>query len=366
MESTSTARTTMNGKPVLWRPAKTVLNLHSKFEEKLLCDGPTFSLGDACAYSCTYCYVPSMMRKAQYLPHDQPHESVVFRRQNALVTLMEQLTTPRRGGGRQPKYGEPSDQRVVYSSPLVDIAANGDLLLETAYACATILEQTHWHIRLLSKSHQLPKLAQVLIEAGRMRGFGGEDVRRRVIFGVSTGTVDDAQGQIIEPDCPKVSRRLQSLHQLQDEGFRTFGMLCPSLPQRDYAEFADACFESIRATRCEHVWAEVINPRGPAMERTVRALQDGGYEWQAAELRKCAKDPTLWEDHARQTFLAHVARMSGMNYDHPDNFKDTPAPAINATRLHFLQYVTKTTAAWWHAQRSNGAVCLGASAFPKP
>jgi hypothetical protein len=54
----ATPRTTMNGKPVYSVPAKAVINLDSGFKHKLLCDGPTFSTGSACAYSCAFCYVP--------------------------------------------------------------------------------------------------------------------------------------------------------------------------------------------------------------------------------------------------------------------------------------------------------------------
>jgi hypothetical protein len=59
-----TGRSTMNGKAVLRRKARTVLTLKSKaFQEKGLCDGITLNLGDACAFSCTYCYVGCAMHK---------------------------------------------------------------------------------------------------------------------------------------------------------------------------------------------------------------------------------------------------------------------------------------------------------------
>jgi len=49
-------RAIMNGKPVFDVPAKSVLNMESGFRHKLLCDGPTFTAGSACAYSCCFCY----------------------------------------------------------------------------------------------------------------------------------------------------------------------------------------------------------------------------------------------------------------------------------------------------------------------
>lgn len=336
-------RTTMNGKPVLSRPAKTVLNMESGFKDKLLCDGPTFSLGDACAYSCSFCYVPDMMRKAAYVPHDQPHESLVIRRENALQILHDQLTVRAKGGVRKPKYDNHNDNRVVYSSPLVDCAANMDLVRETVEACALILELTHWHIRLLSKSNLLPHIARgLVIEANNRKTFTVDDTVTRVIYGVSTGTLDDKLAAAFEEGCPKVSKRIESLHWLQDNGFRTFGMICPSLPQKNgYAPFAIDMANALRIEKCEHVWAEVINVRGASMTKTVRALRVAGYEWEATELERISADPSAWELYARLTFGAHASR------------------SYRPGQLRFLQYVTASSASWWRQQQTLGAVLLG-------
>src|SRR5947208_2637146 len=125
-------RTTMNGKPVYRLPVSTVLNLHSGFEEKLLCDGPAPALGDGCAYSCSFCYLP---------------------------------------------------------------AAVAGMLLDAAG-----------------------------------RDYDADDVMTRMIFGVSTGTFDDRLAAAFEEGTPLVSKRINSLHVLQDNGFRTYAMVCPSLP----------------------------------------------------------------------------------------------------------------------------------------
>jgi len=56
-------------------PAKSVINFDSGFKHKLLCDGPTFSTGTACAYTCSFRYVPAMMRRDPHLKGiEQPHE----------------------------------------------------------------------------------------------------------------------------------------------------------------------------------------------------------------------------------------------------------------------------------------------------
>lgn len=358
---TTPQRNTMNGKPVLTRPAKTVLNMHSAFEHKLLCDGPTFSLGDACAYSCSFCYVPDMMRKAAYVPKDQgAHADIVVRRENALDTLLNQLTnTSKRLSYRTRKFSDHTDQRVIYSSPLVDVAANMDLVRETVQACILLLTLTHWHIRLLSKSNLLSKVAELLIKTvkeggvlGRARHFvplTEESIRRRMIFGVSTGTLDDAQAAAFEQGCPKVSKRLESLHWLQDNGFRTFGMICPTLPQQNYNKWATDILAALRPDKCEHIWAEVINVRGDSLTNTVKCLHEAGYEWQAAELGRCATDKEVWEHHARQTFLSLRSELDYLRQLH------TPQATV---RLRFLQYVTKETRPWWQSESTAGAILL--------
>lgn len=249
----------MNKKPVFFRAAKTVINMTSGFQEKLLCDGPTFSTGDACAYSCAFCYVPAMMQKAAYIPKGHKHAAMVVRRENALDVLKTQLK------GMKPDVKE--KELVIYSSPLVDVAANMDLVRETVDACAHILINTRWHIRLLSKSNLLPKLAELLLKVTD-HPIWEDRVRRRLIFGVSTGTLDDDQAAAFEQGCPKPSKRIESLHWLQDHGFRTFGMLCPSLPQRNYTQFAQELLHAIRPEKCEHIWAEVMNVRGNSLSNT--------------------------------------------------------------------------------------------------
>src|SRR5215211_4198581 len=167
-----TGRAVMNGKPVFTVPAKTVLNLESGFSHKLLCDGPTFSTGSACTYKCAFCYVPAIMGKSPHLKEVRAagleHEDVVIRRGGAVDALRSQLVD-RHGA---PKYKTPGDTRVIYASPLVDVAGNMELVRETIECCRLILELTNWHIRLLSKSNLLPKVAEQLAGA-----------RDRVIYG---------------------------------------------------------------------------------------------------------------------------------------------------------------------------------------
>jgi DNA repair photolyase len=331
-------RPTMNGKPVYTIPSKTVLNLESHFKPKLLCDGLTFSLDTACVYRCAFCYVPDMMRKQQpYLERHGvtgKHEDIVIRRANAVDSLREALA--------KPKARAIADKElVVYSSPLADVAGNMPMVRDTIEACSEILKQTKWHIRLLSKSNLLPKVAE-----GLCIMHPEKCIKERLIFGVSTGTLDDKLAQAFEEGTPLVSKRIASLHWLQDNGYRTYGMICPSLPQLDYSKFAREMAQAIRADRCEHVWGEVINLRGESFERTIKALSDAGHTWEVSALRRVAIDKAAWEDYARATFNAHVQEYGGR------------IGADGTPKLRFLQYPQAGSLDWWKSHINVGAILL--------
>lgn len=327
--STPSSRLKMNGKSVVEVDSPTVINFKSGFVHKMLCDGPTFTTGSSCVFSCTFCYVEDLMRKNPHkLPNPKDHQHMVIRRRNPVDVVRKQLTY--RNGN--PRFSDANDRRVIFASPLVDVAANMELVRETIDVCRVILHHTNWQIRLLSKSSLLPEVAQAL-----------EPFRERMIYGVSTGTLDDRLAASFERGTALASKRISSLRQLQDSGFRTFAMICPSLPLDDgaYTDFAQRCADTLRTDRCEHVWAEVLNVRGESMLRTCAAFQAAGFEKQAAMVRLVSDDSGAWEDYARKTFEAHAKVYAGQ-----------------PGKLRFMQYVRKATRAYWESQVKNGAIIL--------
>jgi DNA repair photolyase len=327
----------INGKPVFSVPTTTVLNLASGFGHKLLCDSLTFTAGSACVYSCSFCYVIALLRRNKWIQaitkgKDLKFSEIVVRREQPVEKLRKALT--RRG---KPKFLDPADTRVIYASPLVDIAPTMEFVIETAEMCLVILELTNWQIRLLSKSPLITKIAEKI----------PAEHQHRMIYGLSTGTLNDGIAKAIEIGTPLVSKRIEALHKLQNMGLRTYGMACPILPQLDPKAYAARIAEVLRVHQVEHVWAEALNVRDESMTRTCDALRQSGYH-QEAELLKCvSEDSAAWEDYARQTFLA---------------LKEV----IPANKLRFLQYVQKDHSAWWHDQAHNGAVLLGQTVGSAP
>ena len=322
-------------KPSFEIERNTVLNLNSGFRHKRLCDGPTFTAGDACQFSCAYCYCPAAMQKDRKLQAilqqaGKAHCEVVIRRNNAAAILRKQLTT--RSG--HPRFADPADRRVCFASPLVDVAGSVQLAEETIELCRVILELTNWQIRLLSKSRLLPLVAAVLAP-----------YRDRLIFGVSTGTLNEPLAAAIEHGTAWLSKRLEALHELQDAGFRTFGMACPSLPQSDYDAFAAAQVNAVRLAQCEHFYAEVLNERGASLDRTTGAMRAAGFAAEAAALHAACTDRQQWEAYARATFLAYTR-------------------VVPPSKLRFLQYVTPASFPWWKEHEALGAILLGRAAAP--
>ena len=80
-------------KPVIESESR-ILNPDSGFAPKLLCTGPTFTAGTACAYSCTYCYVEAMVGTKPFvtrLLHGQKFRDVVIRRRDSVNRLRKEL-----------------------------------------------------------------------------------------------------------------------------------------------------------------------------------------------------------------------------------------------------------------------------------
>jgi DNA repair photolyase len=196
------------------------------------------------------------------------------------------------------------------------------------------LENTHWQIRLLSKSALLQTVAE-----------GLADHRDRVIYGLSTGTFEDPLAQSFELRASTPTARLRTLHWLQDNGYRTFAMLCPVLPQDDYHKFAAEAVRQVRADRCEHVWAEVLNVRGQSLVQTCAGLRTSGFEEAAKRLEEVSgpDNKSAWESYARATFLA-LSKM------------------VPPEKLRFMQYVQAGQLGWWQQRERCGALLLGAHA----
>ena len=383
-------RDTILNKPV-YIANTTPFNEHSGFVHKRLCDGPTFSAGTACAYSCRYCYVEGIVLKQQAVQDvlnesKKPFNEVVIRRNNPLKKLAIELTTEKSGSngencdaesllppeliekwgltgdssisGRFPKFmGSKYENKVVFGSPLVDIAANNVLADETVELCEMFLRLTSFQLRLLSKS---PLLQSIIAEKLHERLPDEKNgAKKRVIFGLSTGTLNDEVARVIEVHAPSPTARLEALRLLQDNGFRTYGMLCPILPQEDPVAYAKEAMEKIRAEKCEEIWAEPVNLRSGSKDKSANKDEQGSFNATLAALRKAkltdqanrfekvANDNKAWEDYSKKLFNALQAAAE--------------SHSKGKTKLWWLHYPRdKGDIPSWESHTEQGALLLGA------
>ena len=325
-------------KPCFLIHSKQVIKENPAFGQKKLCDGLSFTAGHACAFSCVYCYVPaSLARNKRILAikmngDDLRSQDFVVEIANAPVIAREYLTVG--GDLKTPRFKNPKDNRIIFASPLVDVAGNMGQVKVTVAICLEILNLTHWQIRLLSKSPLLREVAERI----------PAEFKHRMIYGFSTGTLDPVASAAIEKGTPPVGKRLEALHWLQVNGYRTYGMICPLLPQKNetaYRAFAEQAAAQINLEKCEQVWAEVLNPRGGSLRATTTALRQAGRIDEADLVDRVAADQDAKQEYAMQTFLA-MSRV------------------IPTDKLRFLQYTTgKEEFERWETFQEHGAVLLG-------
>lgn len=316
-----------HGKPHYTTPAKQILSFSEEFKKKELCTGPTINLGLACDYQCSYCYVPGLMGRHPTVlaigkTSGNKHQEISLTKSDPLPTLKRELLY----ADATPRF---MAHEVVFTSTLIDPCSNKEMLANTLGACKLVLAHTPWTIRLLTKSAAVVQLAKELV--------GDKD---RVIFGVSTGTLDDNVARHVERGASSPTARINSLRTLAESGFQTFGMICPILPKTDLEAFADEVASKILPYVTEHVWAEVLNARGSSFRNTIEALKQAGDWGGQIALQKVHSNKATWEEYARDTFAALGAR-------------------VQAGKFHFLQYVQEGQTTWWRNQMHRGAVLLG-------
>ena len=326
----------VNGKDRFEIHSDAVIKVKSGFGDKLLCDGPTFTAGHACTFSCTFCFVPGMLWANKRLNHIKKGrgENIIVEIADAAKKAREFLATG--GDSAKPKFKHPADQRVIYASPLVDVAGTMHQVKVTIGICLEILQLTHWQIRLLSKNSLLLEVAKKI----------PDEYKSRMIFGFSTGTLDSDLAETFEIGTGKVSKRLEALKWLQANGYRTFGMLCPILPQKDYAELARQVAATREFDQCEHIWAEVLNERGGSLSATIEALRAGKRIEEADLLAKVVSDKVERVKYEEQTFLAL-------------------AKVLPPGKLRLMQYVDEHDYSIWEPRQDQGAILLGKYAKEK-
>ncbi len=211
-----------------------------------------------CEFNCSYCssnaaahirWARTRINKAvlaQAGSRFDPHRSdgLVVGFEDVVGALEEELSVTRQkpGHGKTLVYSQLTDG----FSPVAVRAGTTRRILDL------LIEKTEYRIRILTKN-------AIVGNRQWVRYFA--DHADRFVVGLSIGTLDDQFGKRLEKGTSIPSARVKALHQLQDAGVPTFGMLCPVFPAVLETDELERLIAAVRPDLCERVWAEPYNDR---------------------------------------------------------------------------------------------------------
>ena len=166
-----------------------------------------------------------------------------------------------------------------------------------------------------------------------------KEYSERMIFSLSTGTSIKEISNAIEKYATPISSRLETLYWLQDNGYRTFGMICPVIPSE--IDRVNILLNQVRPDKCEGIWVEAINVRGKSLVNTYKRLEEAGLYDHANELKNVMGNRKAWSNYCKKLFIKFKAEMKKKYLLH---------------KLHFLQYVTKEDKKFFESHLE--AICL--------
>lgn len=287
--------------------SKTGIALSEGFKKKRLA-AYSVNIGNVCGFGCAYCYVPDMPFQHQSVKKllHQGNKIGDFSNYREFDDLISAVT-------KDIKKFKPGDTSMVIFCTTCDPCATLEHVEMTTAAAKVILENSDLQIRVLSKSTNIQMVAQSL-----------SVYKERVTYGLSTGTCLPAVSRAIETNASPILNRIATLHWLQDNGYRTFGMICPVLPSEK--GMVAKLLNQIRPELCEDIWVEAINDKGNSLTNTHKALIRAGLDWHAYAIRKVMENKVAWRNYSTEFFLA---------------FRKELKKRKLSQKLHFLQYVAK-------------------------
>ena len=303
-------------------PCKTGIARTIGFEHKRLAEY-SVNIGNICEFGCSFCYVPSITIKQKSVKsildkgYDIEEFSSYRSKENVLYTVAQDLRKIKRG-----------DQGTVFFCTTCDPCAIPEHTDISIAAIKMIMEKSNLQVRVLSKSVLIRDIAEALFS-----------YKKRITYSLSTGTSLEKISKAIEKNASAIKQRVEMLHWLQDNNFRTYGMICPVIPSE--VDRVKQLVDQIRPELCEDVWVEAVNVRGKSLINTYEKLMNAGLEKHAQELKRVMGNKNDWRDYSKKLFL---------------HFQKEMRDRGQLKKLHFLQYVSPEDKEFFEKQE--GAVCL--------
>jgi|SRR5208282_4498081 len=148
-----------------------------------------------------------------------------------------------------------------------------------------ILWHAGWEVRILTKNAAVTKDFDLVAK-----------YRDRVAVGLSlTGTARQEEIlKVLETNASPITHRMAAMQKAHKLGLRTFGMLCPLLPGiADDPKTVDELVQFCLDNGAEEIFAEAVNPRGNSLRLCAEALQEAGFEKEAAAVN-AVRDEKNW------------------------------------------------------------------------
>ena len=252
-------------------PLKTGINHTPEFFKKGLCSH-SVNPGIKCGHDCLYCSTGAMMRMH---PAFKACGENPFHHGYSICDP----STPDRVSKDAQKFRKPG---LVQLSTICDAWAPEAGRHKLGKRCLqAILAEPGWSVRILTKNISVMNDFDLV-----------ERYRDRVLVGISiTATTDkNAVIKVLEPNASSIIQRTLAMLAAANRGFRTYAMLCPLMPSiADDPKPIDRLVEFASHINAEEIFAEPINPRGPALKDCQEALELAGYEKEAKAFQKIRK-----------------------------------------------------------------------------
>jgi DNA repair photolyase len=249
---------------VHYKELKSGINRTPEFEKKQLASY-SINVGVKCGHGCLYCSTGAMLRTHK-LFRECGENPFGF---GYAIVDPSTLKRVEKDAKRIKKRG------LVQLCTTVDAWAPEAQEFDLGRKCLkAVLSQPGWTVRILTKN------------AAVFRDFDLiEEYKDRILIGTSITATQDKSDviSVIEPQASSIKERMVVLREAKARGFRTYAMFCPLLPGiADSTEQIDRLIQFATEVGAEEIFAEPVNARGPGLKLTQQALQESGFEKEAA------------------------------------------------------------------------------------
>jgi len=224
-----------------------------------------------CGHACCYCYARYMKR---FTGHKEPWGTFVDVRVNAPAVLEREVRRKRPG------------------SVMLSSVCDGWQPLEEKHrvsgACARILADHDWPIRILTKSALVERDLDILAHAS------DADI------GVTLTAADEDVREVVEPDASPTEDRVRLLEAAAERGIRVWAFLGPFLPElTDTEENIDALMRRIAHLPLTRLHSDRLNFRS-GVAASVRQTVMRRFPSLRKHYARLGSDPTADRDYEQR------------------------------------------------------------------